>query len=237
MKKTTLGYKSALISGAITCALLSQYTQAQTIGVFGLFKTQSEGIQKKSIEKLEKQVATMDCILRREGKILAVQGDYNTPTVNGFFLLECRQDFLRNSQSQIVIKELRNSIDHLALIEGSINQFGRLGLAKPGNNNSYIFKLSDYNNSAPERRNNDLIKLNNIVNTRTDKYKNEAFIRVNNAYGMKRPDEVVVIYYDSVESGERFRANNKNQEIMALIGKFNKDHLTRAGYSIAKSNR
>jgi hypothetical protein len=123
------------------------------------------------------------------------------------------------------------------LLEGPVSQFGKFGLAIPGSNNSYIFKLGDYNNVATKQRNRDLMTLESLVKTRKDRYKTEAFIRVEDARGMKRPDEVVVIFYDSTESGNRFRDNDNNNDIMTLIGQFNKDHLTQASYLVAQSNR
>ena len=237
MKTSTLTFKNALISTASICVLLSQSAHAQSVGVFGLFESKKESVQRKSIEQLEIQATSMGCALRREGKILATQGDYDIPAVNGFFLLECESSFLQKDRSQAVIKKFKHSTEYLALIEGPVNQFGSLGLAKSGSSNSYIFKLSEYNNITPKRRNTDLMKLDHLVKTRIDRYKAEAFVRVTDAFGMKRPDEVVVIYYDSAESGERFRGNDKNSDIMGLIGKFNKEHLTQASYLIAQSNR
>jgi hypothetical protein len=32
----------------------------------------------------------------------------------------------------------------------------------------------------------------------------EAFVRITNAYGAKRPDEVAVLYYNSADAGENF---------------------------------
>jgi hypothetical protein len=40
---------------------------------------------------------------------------------------------------------------------------------------------------------------------------------------MKRPDQLVVSYYDSPESGDRFRGNGENADIMKLISEFNND--------------
>jgi hypothetical protein len=237
MKTPILNFKRVIISTALSCVLLTQATQAQSVAVFGLLESKSETSQNNSIKQLEKQARPLGCALRREGKIIKAQGNYDVPDINGFFLLECETSFLESNLSSHVIEGLKDSTENLMLVEGPVSQFGSFGLAKSGNNNSYIFKLSDYNNISIEQRNRDLMKLGSLVKTRKDRYKTEAFIRVTDAYGMQRPDEVVVIYYDSPEAGERFRANDKNADIMALLGKFNKEHLTQASYLIAQSNR
>lgn len=234
MKTSFLNIKSALLSTTISCLLLSPEIQAQSVGVFGLFESKSEHIQSKFIQDLKHKTQHLGCSLRREGKIIATQGNYDIPDINGFFLMECKVDFLGNKNNQTVIDGLKHSVENLALLEGPVSQFGRFGLVELGNNNSYIFKLSDYNNISPQRRNSDLKTLDSIVKTRNDRYNTEAFVRVQEAYGMKRPDEVVVLYYESAESGDRFRGDNN--DIMKLIGKFNKDHLIHSSYLIAQSN-
>lgn len=234
MQKSILVFKQIFISVAVTCVLFSHIAQAKSVGVFGLFESKSEQTQSKLIQDLEPITKHLGCILRREGKIIAAQGNYDVPDVNSFFLMECEASFIQNSQNKTLIDGFKHSVENLALLEGPISQFGNLALAKPGRSNSYIFKLSDYNNVSPKQRNLDLMKLDGLVKMRDDRYKTEAFIRVADAHGMKRPDELVVIYYESVESGERFRGNNA--DIMKLIGKFNKDHLIHASYLIAQSN-
>lgn len=237
MNISLVNLKYSLLSTAMSCVLLSHGAEAKVVGVFALFESKSVHEQSKLITEMEHRIKQLGCIVRREGKILAAQGNYDVPDVNGFFLMECESSFLQNSQSQRVIDEFKHSVENFALLEGAVTQFGGFGLAESGNDNSYIFKLSDYNNTSPRQRNVDLMKLDSLVKTRPDRYKTEAFLRVQDAYGMKRPDEVVVIYYDSAGAGERFRSNDENGDVMKLIGTFNNDHLTQASYLVAQSNR
>lgn len=237
MNHIVLAIKKILFLSAASCMALAQGAQAQSVAVFGLFQSKNSVTHIESIQQLEKITKPLSCALRREGKIIKAQGDYHLPDINSFFLLECESSFIQTNRSDEVLEYLTLSNENIVLLEGPVSQFGKFGLAKTGANNSYIFKLSDYNNTFPEQRNSDLTQLDKLLGGRKDRYKTEAFIRVNNAYGMKRPDEVVAIYYDSPESGERFRSNNDNSDIMNLIANFNKRHLTQASYLIAQSNR
>lgn len=232
-----LKLKKSVILITIIYVSLTQAVQAQSVGVFGLFSLKSNITQNKLINDLEEQTIPLGCALRREGSITEIQGNYDMSEVNRFFLLECESSILQNNESYSVITNIRRSTDNFSVLEGPISQFGNFGLAKPGNGNSYIFKLSDYNNISPRQRNKDSIRIVSLVEKRKDRFQIEAIIRLQNAYGMKRPDELEVIYYDSLESGERFRSNAKNDDVMELIGKFNKNHLIQTNYLIAQSNR
>lgn len=131
--------------------------------------------------------------------------------------------------------QLHKTTKNLAILEGSFLNFNRDLMATSGTERSYILKLSDYNNAKPKQRNIDLSEIDKMVKTREHKYTTEASLRINDANGMKRPDEVVVIHYDSKEDGEIFRKNNG--DILIKIGQFNQNHLTQFSYLIAHSNR
>ena len=102
----------------------------------------------------------------------------------------------------------------------------------PWRGRQYILKISHYNNQDPAGRNADLEHLGKVVEPVADKYHNEMFLEVHRASGMQTPDEVVAIYYDTPEAGDRFR--EKNQAILEKIGAFNKKHLKSFTYLVAQ---
>ncbi len=228
-----LGKKTLSIS-ALALLLITNAASAQTTGVMALFQS-TDDAHKATIEKLEGMAKTQGCALRREGKILGAQGNYDLKEVNAFFFLECETVLLEKEDSQKLIDGLQKSTENLMLVEGPVSQFGEFALSKSGVNKSYIIKLSDYNNTNPKKRDMDVKSLGEIAQTRNHHYKTEAFVRITNAHGMKRPDEAVVIYYDSPKDGPLFRKNN--EDLMEKIGQFNQDHLTQFSYIAALSNR
>ncbi len=228
-----LGNKT-LTTLALALLLISNVASAQTTGVMGLFQSSSEALP-NTIKKLESMANAQGCALRREGKILGAQGNYDLKEVNAFFFLECETTLLTKESSQILIGGLEKSAENLMLVEGPVNQFGEFALSKSGVNKSYIIKLSDYNNLNPKKREIDVNKLGAMAQSRKHHYKTEAFVRITNAHGMKRPDEAVVIYYDTPKDGPLFRKNN--EDLMEKIGQFNQDHLTQFSYIAALSNR
>ena len=219
-----------------TCVVMpvSFAATAQSVGVIGMFKGSNITIQSELIERLETQSKALGCLMRREGKILGRQGDYPLKNINAFFLLECEGAILQNN-SKAIVKALEKATKNLMLVEGPMSQFGEFGLSKSGIHKSYIIKLSDYNNEKPLQREEDLGQLSNMAKTRKHHYNNEAFVRIHNAYGMKRPDEAVMIFYDTPEDGPRFRSNN--EDLMEKIGAFNQSHLSRFSYISVISNR
>jgi len=228
-----LGKKTLSIS-ALVLLLISNVASAQTIGVMGLFQSSGDA-HKATIEKLEDMAKTQGCAVRREGKILGAQGNYDLKEVNAFFFLECETALLEKPSTQSLITSLNKATENLMLVEGPVSQFGEFALSSSGLNKSYIIKLSDYNNTNPEKRDMDVKSLGKIAQTRNHHYKTEAFVRITNAHGIKRPDEAVVIYYDSPKDGPLFRKNN--EDLMEKIGQFNQDHLTQFSYIAALSNR
>ncbi|MEH6347414.1 MAG: hypothetical protein V7785_20120 [Bermanella sp.] len=226
--------KKTLSISTMALLLLSNTASAQTTGVMGLFQSSNSGLP-STISKLEIMAKTQGCALRREGKILGAQGNYDLKDVNGFFFLECESALLQKEGSEALITSLEQTTENLMLVEGPVSQFGEFSLSKSGVNKSYIIKLSDYNNSSPQHRERDVKALGKIAQTRAHHYKTEAFVRITNAHGMARPDEAVVIYYDTPKDGPLFRKNN--EDLMEKIGQFNQDHLTQFSYIAALSNR
>ncbi|EPJ53950.1 MAG: hypothetical protein OFPI_08780 [Osedax symbiont Rs2] len=222
--------ENKIIFTLIVTALLSQTVQAQSIGLFGMYQAATNDNNVVKILQNNNQ----GCVLRREGQTLGVQGDYKLPKTNRFFLLECEQAQLKEISSQGLISALDDSSENLILVEGPMLQFADLALEHRGDKRSYLFKLSDYNNQAPEQRRSDVQKLSAQAAQRQNHYNSEAFIRINDAYGIARPDELVVIYYNFEAQGQKFR--DQNPDLMRQIGKFNQQHLTRYSYIGAKSN-
>lgn len=230
---------NSLIKIIVSILLLAlcgaQGAKAEASGLFGIFQSDSDQDYQKTIHKLENLLKKQDCTLHREGKIMGSQGNYKLPPVNQFFLLKCNMNVLGNKSTNSWIKLLQSTTKNLAILEGAFLNLDQSSITSSGTNRSYIFKLSDYNNIDPGKRTADLVELGKMVETREHKYTTEAFVRVNNAFGMNRPDEVVVIHYDSTKDGEKFRQNN--EDILNKIGKFNQSHLTQFSYFFAQSNR
>ncbi len=225
---------TALAAFASLALLASHGAMAKSVGVIAMFKVNDDKTHSLLMARLDEQTKILGCALRREGNILGRQGDYELKDVNAFFLLECENMLLKN-HSEAIINQLKKTTKNLMLVEGPMSQFGEFGLSKPGINKSYIIKLSDYNNEKPLQREQDLGLLSSIAKTRKNHYNNEAFVRINNAYGMARPDEAVVIFYNTPQDGPLFRSNN--QDLMAKIGAFNQHHLSRFSYIAVSSNR
>ncbi|MCJ8340556.1 MAG: hypothetical protein MJK10_18990 [Pseudomonadales bacterium] len=219
-----------LALGLIVSALLSQTAQAQSSALFGLY--QAAANDNRVVTILENN--TQGCVLRREGKTTGTQGDYKLAQVNRFFLLECQQAQLVQLSSQALITELDDSSENLMLVEGPMLKFTGLALQQPGAERSYIFKLSDYNNLTPQQRRGDVKKLSAQAQQRQYHYSTEAFIRINDAFGIARPDELVVLYYRSEAEGQKFRQQNLG--LMRQVGEFNQRHLTKYSYIGAQSN-
>lgn len=223
-----------LLLGGISIA---QNVQAETVGVVGMFYTETPAVHHKAMVNLEQQVRGRGCTLRREGNILAQDGDYEIEPVNHFFLLECEQGLLSGPSSQTWIDQLNETTGNLVLFEGTIKDRDSSSIPLPGDRRSYILKLSDYNNINPSKREADLARLGEMVQTRQHKYTSEAYVGISATYGMNRPDEVVFIHYPSMEDGEKFRNNKENADVMAGIETFNRDHLSQFVYFVATSNR
>jgi len=228
--KIRIGTFCALLGYLIT----SQTVYAQPVSLFGMFQAKNNN-HTKVINQLERDIKAQECIVLREGKSFGGQGNYQLPPTNSFFVLKCEQSLLAQKSAQSVIESLNNETHNLVLLEGHDSQSNKLSPIEPGTNRSYIFKLSDYNNTSPVQRNLDLAQLNTSAQSVEHHYVTEASIRVHDAYGMERPDELVVIYYDSATDGQKFRDNNP--ELMGKIGRFNQDHLTRFSYISAETNR
>ena len=237
--KNNTRLKKSLVNASLLLTLtgslfISPVSLAQSTGVLGLYQTSSQ-MSHSNINTLEKTAHQSGCAIRREGSVLGAQGNYDLDSINGFFLLECEKPVMDGSSKQDIFARLKKQLNQLKLMEGNINQFGQFGLAQAAGKRSYILKVSDYNNQTPIKRERDLALLGKQKQTLNNHYNVEAFLKVNDAAGMARPDEVVVIYYDSPQQAEQFRAGNP--EFMEKIGQFNQDHISRFSYLQVLSHR
>lgn len=229
------GIRNLLITTSISFLALSQFAQAETSGLLGLFKATNMSAVHSAFEQLEKDSVANNCVLRREGVIINDQGTYELGALDSFFLLECEKSLLNNGEFPSILKKINAAGNNSKFLEGPINQFGSLGLSESGTGRSYIIKLSDYNHISPQQREAELLSLSADVSHIKDRYTAEASIHVVNAQGMSRPDDVTVIYYNSPESGNKFRKNNPGYLIR--IKQFNEKHLKKFSYLVAVSNR
>ena len=215
--------------------LPSLTAQAQPVNLVGMFQTLNNQAHSKVINQLEQDASDQDCTLLREGKTLGAQGNYPLQPNNSFFVLKCAQGLLKQNRAQPLIEHLDQNTNNLILLEGKDGQQNDTNSPANGVQRSYIFKLSNYNNRSPKQRNLDLIQLTDKSKNLKHHYVTEASIRVDEAYGIERPDELTIIYYQSADDGKKFRHNNP--DLMKKIGQFNQNHLTQFSYISAQSNR
>lgn len=227
---------SKLLSAtAITCGLLTSVPiQAKSIGLVGMYQLNAENNQKDIIKNIQINTAKVGCQLQRDGKVIDNKGNYALKTINQFFVLVCDSEILASSVSKPWLTQLKQETENLALLEGEFAFINENSFTQSGIKRSYILKLSEFNNYDPVARHNDLDKLGNMVKSMDNRFTNESVIRVNEAYGMKRLDEVTVIYYDTPEAGMKFRQNN--EDVLEQVGAFNLTHLTGFSYLFASSN-
>ncbi len=222
----------------LSCLLFSGLSYAdvkiQKHGLIALYQSQAEGhSQQQMIQQLESKLKGNDCVIQREGQILAKQGSYAFPSQNKFLMLTC--DTAQLEQGTQWLTQLAQKVSKLTIQEGRVVELNNDALKEVGHKREFIIKISDYNNDSAIDRNRDLTVLQTLVATRTQAYKNEAVFRVDDALGMPRADEITMIYYDNADDARAFRANN--DDVLAKIGAFNQAHLTQFAYFVAKSNR
>ena len=167
--------------------------------------------------------------------IAGAQGDIGIDQPNRFVLLACDGTILSDIDKHARFNALVENAPADVILEGPIADMPD-GV---GNGNvderQYIFKISYYNNRDIDGRTIDLANIDAFTSALPDRYIVESFIGVNKASGMPTPDEIVVIYYDSPEQGDRFRQNN--DEALGMVGEFNADHLNEFVYLVGKANR
>lgn len=220
--------------GFLFSLLSVSLAQAETTAILGLYNEKNDQQSNELVIKLEQLGTNTGCALRRHGRVNKIKGNYKLNATNAFFLYVCEIDHSVQVISQSLLVMLKSTVENVALLEGPISQFGSFGLATSTGDRSYIIKLSDYNNLSPMKRNLDLQALGKQNDKLKYNYKIEAFIRIHEATGMQRPDEIVVIYYDSQAEAEKFRS--QNEKFMKRIGRFNIEHLSQFSYLFISSS-
>ncbi len=213
----------------------SALSETPSHGVLALLQVRDTASYDNQLSGFEEKTQAMDCSILREGPVVAEDGDINLDQPNRFIYLDCQVPLLGTPSGRNLITELGRGSAYVAAMEGTKLFHDTAPLSKQAGERAYILKVSHYNNSNPNKRDQDLSSLGEIVLPRADAYQQEAFIGVTQAYGMETPDEAVVLYYDDVGAGDRFRDNNP--DILDKIVDFNDSHLTNYIYYFAQSRR
>jgi hypothetical protein len=211
-----------LAASSLLLAFSATQVAAGPVGVLAL-------LESKPLN-LERSVGEHGCIVRRQGAVLARQGNMELPEAGSFALLSCEEGFLQHPEN---VSGVFGGVLPAVMLEGALTDFEiPAGMSAP-QDRQYLIKLSYYNNADLAGRSSDLEELQTLIQPLADPYRNEGFLEVHRASGMRTPDEAVVLYYDSPAAGDRFRENN--QAVLEKVGAFNKQHLVSFVYLIAKA--
>jgi hypothetical protein len=221
-------------TAALTIVLMSATSafaqnNVAPIGVMGLFNAENP----TTVTLDTAVLAALGCSVRRSGAIGAAQGDIGIEQPNQFVLLACETSVLSDMSLRAHLAELAPSSETLAILEGDLFDFPIQGAESVISDRQYVFKISYYNNDDIDTRDTDLSALTAKAEAIEDTYITEAFVGVNHAVGMATPDEVVMLYYDDAETGDRFR--NANSDFLSEIGVFNATHLISTVYYVGQA--
>lgn len=219
-----------VLAGLVSLSMVQ--TANAKVGMFGIYEVENEAAHKGVIEGVKNSLTNQGCHIKLEGSVVMEQGDIDLPTPNRFIYAECEQPVLGSDKHQSLFDPLKSVAEDMALFEGPVQHPEGGNSASRVLDRSYIAKVSYYNNKDPMARDMDLKAIGKSLQGRENIYRAEAEIAVTDAYGAKTPDEAVMIFYDSPEQGDQFRANNKS--ILKNIGAFNKSHLEDFIYYILK---
>ncbi len=209
-------------AGGLLFAAANAQAMAETVGVVALYKGDKSA--------LNAMTAGHDCSIRRAGKVLARQGNLDLPQLDRFAVLSCAESPLKSTALETILPD---TAQPFLLLEGDLQEFDVAG-GSQADQREYLLKLSYYTNSDPVGRSKDLATLAEIVAPLDDPYRTESFLEVHRALGLRTPDEVVTLFYDSPEAGNRFRAANR--AVLEKVGAFNKAHLLSFVYLVAKAD-
>ncbi len=202
--------------------------ESEPVGVLGLYRGDTTGFDSSKI-------ADLGCTIQREGVIGAAQGNLDLEQPNQFLLLACEASVLGEAARRSQFASIAGP-DHVPVVlEGDLTDFDVPDAVGEISDRQYILKVSTYNNANVDERETELASLNATAEQRVDTYKTESFVSVNHAMGMPTPDEVVVLYYDTPASGDRFR--DQNGDLMNSIGAFNKAHLVNFVYYVGQASQ
>jgi len=142
---------------------------------------------------------------------------------------------MEDTQKRVQLDGLAGSGAAIAILEGDLTDLPDTARDSAVSGRQYILKISHYNNRDIGGRDKDLASLTREAAELADAYVTGSFIGVNHASGLPTPDEVVVLFYDDAQTGERFRGNNKG--LLRKIGAFNKTHLIDTVYYIGQARQ
>ncbi|MBL4907321.1 MAG: hypothetical protein JKX94_07715 [Sneathiella sp.] len=229
--------KKILFAAALTSVMSASIALAEpvNIGVLGVFEIENTKNYQAVMTSLKTQLDANGCHIQREGMVVAENGDIDLSQPNQFLYVECVQPVLGSTDRQELFDPLKSVVSDLALLEGPVQRPEKGTPISDVTDRSYILKVSYYNNEDPLGRDKDLKLIGKSLEGVENIYRTEAEIAVTDAYGIKTPDEAILIYYDTLEQGEKFRSSNK--QILKKIGAFNKSHLDAFIYYVAKPIR
>ena len=217
-------FRMALALGATTLWAGAGAATAQQIGVVGLYQNGAS---------LDTAAATdLGCVVQRSGVIVAMQGKLS-PTLSQpdqFAVLACDQSVMASSDRRAAFAALSDGGEPIAFFEGALTNFETPASPQAVSERQYILKLGYYNNVDVEARNANLMALDAKAAQREGAWTTESFLQVHSAAGIATPDEVVILYYDSVEIAGNFR--DANTDILEDVTAFNNAHLTDFAYLI-----
>ena len=175
-------------------------------------------------------VKNLGCTIFHAGKIVAQQASFKMKQPDQFIIMTCEQSLLHSAQNRQALSNLYAGGHMIAALEGPLATFEVVNNHSLSTARQYILKLGYYNNNDIDRREDDLLALNQKVAPLEGRWTTEGFVGINHAMGISTPDELVIIYYDTPEIGEQFRDNNK--DILNDVGAFNDAHLTNYSYLV-----
>lgn len=220
----------SILSVGLFAGLFAQPAFAETSGFLGLYKA-NEPIAATVNKEL---AGSLGCTVRREGTIAAKQGNMRIDVPNRFVLMACEAPLLRDPEAPEALAGLVKSAALQAAFEGQLMDLDTSAGEENVSQRQYILKLGNYNNQDPTSRAVEAAAIGKMVENLPDRYTAEASVEVHRAYGMRTPDEVVVLSYQTPAAGDRFRDNN--QSVLEAVGAFNKKHLESFVYLVGKAS-
>ncbi|MCG8491054.1 MAG: hypothetical protein MI743_05525 [Sneathiellales bacterium] len=166
------------------------------------------------------------CATVQQGQIFGQQGSMKIEGASAYSVFHCEKgvDFFKSAPDAFS--------NVLAAFSGTVIA-DRIHREQKGQAKQIIFKLSRFNNLDVDKRNQEQQGINRSASTRTGHWKDEYYLNVDDTLKMEAVDEVVMISYSSAEVADRFR--NQNQDILTMVGEFNRAHLTEFVYLVGNA--
>lgn len=214
--------KHFLAFACLTGAVLPETaTAGESVGVLALHDRDRADV----VQAFEEE----GCEVSRQGALVARQGNLEVPQGRSFGVFLCDTSVLGDPDRA---GRLLARTGAGLLLEGAFEAFEEAG--PRASDRQYLIKVSVYNNIDPVARQRDLGILQEKVIPLPDRYSIESAITVDRAFGLRTPDEVSVISYETPAAGERFREQNPG--ILEAVGRFNKTHLVSWVYLVATAD-